>query len=80
MVSVVKNLNLRVSADMIKPIMQLFDEDGSGTVDYQEFFALIFYFRELEYLYAFFRLNSSTFGISFDFSFDTNTIHTKIRW
>ena len=51
MVPVVKNLNLKVSADMIKPIMQLFDEDGSGTVDYQEFFALIFYFQELEYPY-----------------------------
>ena len=49
MVSVVKALKLKVSADMIKPIMQLFDEDGSGTVEYQEFFALIFYFQELEY-------------------------------
>ena len=48
MVSVVKNLNLKVSADMIKPIMQLFDEDRSGTVDYQEFFALIFYFQGLK--------------------------------
>ena len=49
MVTVVRGLHLKVSADMIKPIMDLFDEDGSGTVDYQEYFALVFYFQELEY-------------------------------
>jgi Ca2+-binding EF-hand superfamily protein len=51
MVTVVRGLHLKVSADMIKPIMDLFDEDGSGTVDYQEYFALVFYFQELEYEY-----------------------------
>jgi hypothetical protein len=49
--TVIQSLNLRVSIDLLRPVMQLFDEDGSGSVDYQEFFALIFYFQELEYQY-----------------------------
>lgn len=51
MSTVAKSLNLKVAPSMVRSIMQLFDEDGSGTVDYQEFFALIFYFQELEYQY-----------------------------
>ncbi len=49
MATVVRSINLRVTPDLLRPLMKLFDEDGSGAVDYQEFFALMFYFQELEY-------------------------------
>ncbi len=42
--------NLGLDVDVAQQIIKLFDEDGSGVVEYGEFVTLAFYLNELEYL------------------------------
>eukprot|EP01113_Clastostelium_recurvatum_P012032 TRINITY_DN1619_c0_g1_i9.p1 TRINITY_DN1619_c0_g1~~TRINITY_DN1619_c0_g1_i9.p1 ORF type:complete len:881 (+),score=169.87 TRINITY_DN1619_c0_g1_i9:70-2712(+) len=49
--AVLPSLHLRMSKDTMDKLVRMFDEDKSGTIDYQEFFALVAYFKELQYQY-----------------------------
>lgn len=43
--------NIGLSSGLSKSIINLFDEDASGAVEYREFVTLMFYLNELEYQY-----------------------------
>lgn len=49
--AVIQGLKLKATPQCIGPVLRLFDDDGSGTVNFQEYLALVFYFQELEYQY-----------------------------
>jgi Ca2+-binding EF-hand superfamily protein len=51
---ITQKLGLKVTAKAIGPVLKIFDENGNGTADFQEYLAVIFFFQELEFQYDYY--------------------------
>jgi len=49
--TILTQLNLKVSAKSLGPVLKLYDSAGKGSINFQEYLSLVFFFQELEYQY-----------------------------